>query len=282
MPLLVFLDPFGVGLDHENCLKTVLGRKRDQPTELILNFSLQAVRRAGPYVKKPESFAPRAAMLKTMDAWLGGDWWQSMMLDTDPADKGAIDRTANAIAEEYARRLAAAAGCDVFTVPMRRSATHKALFSLMLFHPRSYAKYTYNDAVSYAQKEWREAMRGIEIARSEREYEDDPSLGAGHVSQVRLVSELEEVQLEDDWRDSIYENLKAALIHRASVSMDKDFEVIFAGVKGGARGTHFRKAWDRLAKEGLAEKCPPKTKYDYAVVSRPLQTAPVAFRPVGR
>lgn len=281
MPVLVFLDPFGIGLDRENCLNTVLGRKRDQPTELILNFSLEAVRRAGPYVKKPQSFAPRTAMLKTMETWLGGDWWQPMMLDTDPADKGAVDRAANAIAEEYARRLAAGAGCEVFAVPMRRSATHKALFSLMLFHPRAYAKYTYNEAVSYAQKEWREAMRGIEIARAEREYENDPSLGPGHVSQVQLVSELEEVQLEEDWRDTIYENLKGALVNRASVSMDKDFEVIFAGVKGGARGTHFRKAWDRLAKERLAEKCPPKTKYDYAVVSRPVQARPVTFGRVG-
>jgi three-Cys-motif partner protein len=282
MPVLVFLDPFGIGLDRETCLNTVLGRSRDQPTELILNFSLEAVRRAGPYVKKPESFAPRAAMLRTMDTWLGGDWWQPMMLDTDPADSGAIDRAANAIAEEYARRLSVGAGCDVFTVPMRRSATHKALFSLMLFHPRAYAKYTYNEAVSYAQKQWREAMRGIEIARAEREYEEDPILGQKHVSQVQLISEMEEVQLEEDWRDTIYENLKAALANRASLSMDKDFEVIFAGVKGGARGTHFRKAWDRLAKEGLAEKCLPKTRYDYAVVSRAVQSSPVIFRPVGR
>ncbi len=137
-----------------------------------MNFSLEAVRRAGPYVKKPDSFAPKAAMLKTMDTWLGSDWWQPFMRDTDPDDADAVDRAANAIAADYARRLAGAAGCDVFTVPMRRSAMHKALFSLILFHPRAYAKYPYNEAVSLAQKEWRETMRGIEIGRAEREQEE--------------------------------------------------------------------------------------------------------------
>ena len=277
MPLLAFLDPFGVGLDRETCLKTVLGRGGDQPTELILNFSLQAVRRAGPFVKKPKGTKGREALLATMDTWLGSDWWQPYMLATDPKDKSAIDRAANEIADEYARRLASAAGCDVFTVPMRRSAMQKALFSLILFHPRSYAKFTYNEAVSYAQKEWRATMRGIEIERAEREYLEDPSLGAGHVAQERQIGELEEVQLEEDWRETIYENLKAALEKRASVSMAKDFEVIFAGVKGGARGTHFRKAWDRLAKDGLAEKCTTGSKYDYAVVSRAGQTPNVTF-----
>jgi len=282
MPLLVLLDPYGVGLDQKNCLTTILQRSGDQPTELIMNFSLQAVRRAGPYVKKPKSFAPRKKMLETMDEWLGGDWWQPIMRATDAKDKNAVDRAANEIAEEYARRLATAAGCDVFTVPMRRSATHKAIFSLVLFHPRAYAKYTYNDAVSYAQKQWRFAMRGIEIERAERELKNDPSLGSMHVSEVQIVADMEEVQLEDDWRQTIYENMKNALQSRPSLSMEKDFDLIFSGVKGLARGTHFRKAWDRLAKEELVDKCPPNTKYDYAVIYRAQNTAKVSFSAVGR
>ena len=282
MPLLVLLDPYGVGLDQKNCLATILQRSSDQPTELIMNFSLQAVRRAGPYVKKPTSFAPRKKMLKTMNEWLGGDWWQPIMSATDPKDKNAVDAAANRIAEEYARRLATAAGCDVVTVPMRRSATHKAIFSLILFHPRAYAKFTYNEAVSYAQKQWRLAMRGIEIERAERELKSDPSLGSVHVSEVKTVADMEEVQLEEDWRQTIYDNIKAALDSRPSLSIEKDFDIIFDGVKGLARGTHFRKAWDRLAKEGFVEKCLPKTKYDYAVIYKAQETARVSFEVMGR
>ncbi len=278
MPALVFLDPYGVGLDQVNVLRTVLGRPGNQPTELMLNFSLEAVRRAGPFVKKPEGFPRRAGLLKTMDTWLGGDWWQPIMLDTDPDDEDAVDRAANDIAGGYAERLAKAAGCDVFTVPMRRSATHKALFSLILFHPRAYAKYPYNEAVSLAQKEWRETMRGIEIERAERELEKDPSRGSAHVEDARQLTKLEEVQLELDWVDTIYDNLKHAILKRGSVSMKNDFDLIFDGVRGLARGTHFRKAWDRLADEELVEMCRPHTKYEWAVIVRKVGASGVTFR----
>jgi len=279
MPALVLLDPYGVGLDQVSVLRTVLGRGGDQPTELLLNFSLEAVRRAGPIVRKPDSFRPKAALLSTMDTWLGSDWWQTYMLDADPDDDDAVDHAANEIAVDYSERLAKAAGCDVFTVPMRRSATHKALFSLILFHPRSYAKYPYNQAVSLAQKEWRETMRGIEIERAEREYRKDPSLGSHHVEDARQLTKLEEVQFDADWIDVIYENLKRVILKRGSVSMNNDFDLIFEGVKGLARGTHFRKAWDRLAEvDKLVVECPPRTNYEWVVLNRKTQPSTVSFR----
>ncbi len=93
------------------------------------------------------------------------------------------------------------------------------------------------------------------------------------------MTRLEEVQLDLDWVDTIYANLKRAILKRGSVAMKNDFDMIFKGVKGLARGTHFRQAWDRLANvDNLVEKCAPRTKYEWAVIVKKGQPSTVAFR----
>jgi hypothetical protein len=202
-----------------------------------------------------------------MDRWLGGDWWRPYMAAVDNADPDATNRAAHAIADEYARRMAEAAHCGVATVPMRRSASEKPLFTLMLFHPRVYAKYPFNEAVSNAQAKWRDRMWGLDVERAERELAEDPSLGQRHMDDVRQAMKFAEVQLHDEWVDTIYGNLRRALEQRPSVSMKNDFDLIFNGVVGAARGTHFRKAWDRLYEDGIAAKR-VGSSYEYATVVR--------------
>lgn len=271
MPALVFLDPFGVGLDRASVLRQVLQRSPDQPTELLLNFSLEAVRRVGPFVRKPEGTRNREALLKTMNTWLGGDWWQPFMAAVNPSDREATNRAANVIADEYARRLSDAAQCDVATVPMRRSAAEKPLFSLMLFHPKVYAKYPFNEAVSNAQKKWRERMWDLDVQRAMSELDKNPLLGRQHVDMVIEARKYDDNQLFDEWVNTIYENINRALDSRPFLSMKDDFDVIFDGVVGAARGTHFRKAWDRLHKDGLASKC-ENARYEWAIIARPRPT----------
>lgn len=271
MPALVFLDPFGVGLDRASCLRQVLQRSPDQPTELLLNFSLEAVRRVGPFVRKPEGTPNRAALLETMDTWLGGDWWHPHMAGVNPADPEATNNAANAIAHEYGRRLSLAAQCGVATVPMRRSAAEKPLFSLMLFHPKVYAKYPFNEAVSNAQKKWRDRMWDLDVQRAVAELDRNPLLGKQHVDMVLEARKYDDNRLVDEWVDTIYENINRALDRRPSLTMKDDFDIIFDGVVGAARGTHFRKAWDRLHKDGLATKC-ENARYEWAVIARPRPT----------
>lgn len=271
MPALVFLDPFGVGLDRESCLRQVLQRSNAHATELLLNFSLEAVRRVGPFVRKPEGTRNREALLETMNTWLGGDWWQLFMAKVDPSDPDATNTAAIQISDEYANRLARAAHCGVASVPMRRSASEKPLFSLMLFHPKVYAKFPFNEAVSNAQKKWRESMWELDVQRAQGEYDKDPSLGAHYVEMVKEAMKLDNAQLESEWVDTIYDNLRRALAARPSVSMKDDFDLIFDGVVGSARGTHFRQAWDRLHEEGVASKR-VGSKYEYAVVAQARPT----------
>ena len=222
-------------------------------------------------MRKPEGTRNREALLKTMNTWLGGDWWQPFMAAVNPSDREATNRAANVIADEYARRLSDAAQCDVATVPMRRSAAEKPLFSLMLFHPKVYAKYPFNEAVSNAQKKWRERMWDLDVQRAMSELDKNPLLGRQHVDMVIEARKYDDNQLFDEWVNTIYENINRALDSRPFLSMKDDFDVIFDGVVGAARGTHFRKAWDRLHKDGLASKC-ENARYEWAIIARPRPT----------
>jgi three-Cys-motif partner protein len=255
MPALVFLDPFGIGLDQVACVERILKRPGTQPTELLLNFSMDAVRRAGPFAKKPEGFKGREAMLETMGEWLGGDWWQEIVsADEINGEKNKPEVFSTEIARQYAAQVAAKAKCGVIAVPMQRSAAQQPIFTLMHFHPRAEAKFPYAEAVSYARGKWAERMWDLDIERAEREYERDPSIGRADVEMLRSLRDMSKKQDEADWVAAITANIDNALQIRDSLTMKEDFDVIFEGVVGYARGTHFRQAWDALAKREIVRK----------------------------
>lgn len=254
IPALVFLDPFGAGLDRETCIKQVLGRDGLAPTELLMNFSLQTIRRAGPFVRKPEGFVGRSALLQTMNNWLGGDWWQVFFTAEDHDDNPeATDIAATKVANEYAKRINQTTGCGVFPVPMRRSASHKPLFTLMLFFPRNVAAFPYNEAVSLAQDKWRESMWELDVATAIKEFEKKPSLGDSYVEEVRAAAIADKEQFKSDTIATIKESIQAALRTQPSLSMKNDFSKAFGPAVGAGRSLHLRAAWDELTAAGVTQ-----------------------------
>src|SRR5690606_12377397 len=127
------------------------------------------------------------------------------------------------------------------------------LFTLMHFHPRAEAKFPYAEAVSYARGRWVETMWDLEIEKAERDYERDPSIGRTDIDLLKSLRDMSKKQDEADWISTITTNMETALQTRDSLTMKDDFDVIFAGVVGYARGTHFRQAWDALAKREIVK-----------------------------
>ncbi len=80
VPLFVFSDPFGLGLDSYTFGSKLM--RRPEPTDILLNFSLQALRRcAGMLDSKAKAdrvLKQRTAIIDRLDAALGGDWWQEV------------------------------------------------------------------------------------------------------------------------------------------------------------------------------------------------------------
>lgn len=278
IPVLVFLDPFGASLDRDSSIDSILKRGGDQPTELLLNFSLQTIRRAGPLVRKPLGTVGREATLATMNRWLGGDWWQDIFLDPSiNEDEDRADRAANLVASGYAERVQRSTGCSVFGVAMRRRPTHKALFSLMLFHPRPLAAFKYNDAVSLAQESWRETMWGRDIEEAELMDELTPRLGLSYADEMREVAKADKAQFKLDAISTIEDAIVKTLSSQPAVSVEKEFGKVFGHAAGEGRGLHLRAAWKNLAERGVAIPV-PKGDLDKATIRRANSPSAATFR----
>lgn len=270
VPALVFLDPFGSALDHESTVNAILKRPGDQPTELLLNFSLQALRRMGARLWEAEGASGRAATLDRVDSWLGGDWWRAHFLSPQVAALPKSER-ANAAAERVAREhrslIAKATGCVAYAVPIRRNANDKALFILTLFCPRRLAVAKFNECVSMALKDWRAFLHELDLAEAERFDDQDPQL-MSRVEELKAVFAADEELVDRNAVEAIKSSIVAALDKRTSFSMRNDFGLVIGDALGVGRQTHIRKAWKELANEGRVVEC-PKGDLEKQIIRRP-------------
>lgn len=237
-------------------------------TELLLNFSVDTLRRAGPRIHEAEGAKGREANLSTMDRWLGGDWWREYF--TDPAstlDTAAAYEPAEIITDEYARRVCAETGCRVFPVNIRRSAGHKPLFRLMLFHPKPLAAYKFNDAVSRGHERWRAVMWDMDMALAEKEDQNNSRPGMSRAIETELAMAYDQTQFSDDIVAIIKDTLRKTLQHQSFVSVETEFPKVFGAAAGLGRGTHLTQAWDQLTEEGFTLKR-AGSKYDWAKIWR--------------
>ncbi len=267
-PLLVFLDPFGAALDRDATIQAVFQRGDKQPTEVLLNFSVETIRRAGPRIRETEDKFSRDKTVARMDGWLGGDWWQEYFLDSSlDGNPDGADIAANRVTNEYARRIHASTGAGVFSTQMRRSASHKAIFTLMLFYPRSLAAFKYNESVSRAQDKWRETMWDMDVNAAARIDALGLTLGQSEAEIVRQAADADKVQFKADTIATIKATIQNTLSTQASVSVEKEFRKVFGEAAGVGRSLHLRAAWDELTAESVT-RARNVTKFDRAVIHR--------------
>lgn len=266
LPLLVFLDPFGASLPHSASIPAVLGRRSDQPTEVLLNFSVETLRRAGARIHEQPGAPGREGTLSTMDNWLGGGWWREHF--SDPAtveDAETAYEPAERITDEYARMVCRESRTNVFPVDIRRAASHKPLFRLMLFHPKPLAAFKFNNAVSSGNEKWRSLMWQMDVELAQREDARNPQPGMSREEETRMAMAADPAQVMDDNVVILKGNIRAALRTRPVLTMEHDFGLIFGAATGSARGTHLTKAWDALTEEGVTQ--PRKgSSYDWAKI----------------
>ncbi len=148
VPLFLFLDPCGLCLPRER-LVDVLARQRPQrrpATELLMNFSMMAVRRLGGHVRSPRG---NEKTLERFDAVCGGPWWREYFTDAS----GHKD-AAEAVAAEYARRLQRVTGMFVQSVPVAKAPHWKPVYHLVFATRSPYGLWVFGDAVARARAEW--------------------------------------------------------------------------------------------------------------------------------
>lgn len=179
-PLFVFLDPCGLGVPYDR-LRSLLGVDRPQtwpPTELLLNFSLEAVRRIAGHL---HSAQPNERSLARLDESLGGTWWRRHFSD------GVTDKAVAAVAEGFASRLGRDTGLLVVSVPVRRAPHHKPIYHLIFGTRRQHGLWVFGDALARASEAWWDTL-------DEVEGEEDPNALITVASMIRPKLETTEAR----------------------------------------------------------------------------------------
>ncbi|MFD8767313.1 three-Cys-motif partner protein TcmP [Streptomyces mirabilis] len=148
VPLFLFLDPCGLCLPRERLVDVLARQRRDRrpATELLMNFSMMAVRRLGGHVRSPKG---NERSLERFDAVCGGPWWREYFADADDQEDAA-----EAVAAEYARRLHQLTGMFVQSVPVAKTPHWKAVYHLVFATRSPYGLWVFGDAVARARAEW--------------------------------------------------------------------------------------------------------------------------------
>lgn len=252
LPLFVFLDPFGLTIPFERVVHVL--KSRDKPglsdqfqpkTELLMNFSYEAVRRISGALRSENEYAAKDGQISSLDAALGGDWWHDLAREER---EGWVQR----VLEGYANRIGKAAGYGYITADVADSLDAKPVYELILFTRHRDGLWEMARSMSMARKEWRQWL-------TERR---EQATGG--------QSELEGLRFDDNegaWVDEIASNIEVLLQTQAGFVIEEKLDVVLGRTLGLARETHIRKALKVLHSRGVT-KGVPKGKLQRAYVTR--------------
>ncbi|MET7460413.1 three-Cys-motif partner protein TcmP [Nonomuraea sp. NPDC005501] len=170
--LLAFLDPFGTALDSVE-LQKILTRGGPSPTEVLLHFSVSAVSRLGPVVRKlrVEKRAPsddERKKIARLDRFLGGTWWQPHFAELQHEDLGAATKVALSVADNYRDNVRRATGFQSVSIQVRMKPDNLPKYILVLFTRSPEGIWQFADALGKAGLEWHEAWRSEIVLRDIR------------------------------------------------------------------------------------------------------------------
>ncbi|MFD7495292.1 three-Cys-motif partner protein TcmP [Streptomyces sp. NPDC059832] len=175
LPLFLFLDPCGLGLPFDRIVQTLNQRRstprRWQPTEFLMNFSMDAVRRLGGNARSARGLERSS---ERFDEACGGRWWREYFRPDEPAEAD-VDEI---VAAQYAQRLREKTGMFVQSVPVARKPGQKAVYHLVFGTRSEHGLWFLGDAVARARDAWWE---GLEI----KEEQEDPDTLFSATSVVR-------------------------------------------------------------------------------------------------
>lgn len=239
--LLVFLDPFGLAIPFDMLVNTVLRQRHTrqgwQPTEVLLNFSINGVNRAAGRLDS-QSPSPQAAVtranltrLRELTDFLGGDWWEPIWRSERP------DRVECILTGYLDRIRRAAPGWQSLVVPVRDRWDGPLAYYLVLLTKHKQGLWFFADAVSYGAK----ALHDFTIQTQ---------------GQLQLAppDELER------WVTQIEHNLEGLLsVHPRGFNLADQVPAIYGATLGMAGKAHIRRAVERLRTRGRLQTIPQLT-----------------------
>lgn len=237
VPLLAFLDPFGLGLCFDDLTGKIFGPARPRAaggwnaTEVLLNFSANAVRRIGGLLKATGERKNTAATLAAMDSACGGSWWREEFLDSKDNSE-AVER----IAGGFTRRVCKTIGSGAWTVAVRNREHQQPVYHLVFFTRSTHGLWLFGEANSLAQEAWRREC--VAPAAPDRLFND-----------VDLF-EAEEKHRREQWIREIKNNIQRLLVEDGTFTLRARVSEVMGSAIDEARKMHIRAAVKELYKEG--------------------------------
>ncbi|WP_052707118.1 three-Cys-motif partner protein TcmP [Streptomyces rubellomurinus] len=235
-PLFLFLDPCGLALPFDRLVE-VLARRRTTgtwpPTELLLNFSMMAVRRIGGNSHSPKGYERTN---KRLDAVCGGTWWREYFADgyTHDADEK--------VAGEYSLRLGKATGMRMVSVPVTKGPGQKAVYNLVFGTRSNHGLWVFGDAHARARDTWWE---GVEL----QEEAHDNALFT-----IATLQRPDPAQVQKEAVPVIAENIRTLLQRGRSFKLVDHTVQVFGDYYGQVPETVVGKAIRQLDEAGLIAK----------------------------
>lgn len=155
LPLFLFLDPTGLGLPYEVLVRLLTETRRNvwPPTEVLLNFSLEAVRRIGGHVRSPHG---NEATMHRLDLAVNGEWWRALFTT------GVTDEAVAQVVARFTASLSGDTGMHIVSVPVARAPTHKPLYHLVFGTRSQYGLWVFGDSVARATQAWWDTLEEVE------------------------------------------------------------------------------------------------------------------------
>jgi three-Cys-motif partner protein len=229
LPLFAFLDPFGMVLPLDMLTHQMLARAagrgwRRTPTEVLLNFSLWAVKRQAGLLDKtftnPTRAKARVTTLAKLDHFLGGGWWQAVW-------RSEAENRVQLILEGYVDRLRrVGSGWTSWTVPVADRWGGEPDYCLIFLTQHDDGVWAFGEALSGAMEEYYQFC-----------HEGQLDLDPLPIRKVRLV-------------EALVANLEALLAKGQPFVVSREMEAVFGSTLGYARETHLRAALDGLHQAG--------------------------------
>jgi len=151
---LVFIDPFSIGIGHEQVGRILAASQPGRPVDILYHFSDQAVARLAERVVKAGPADPVQEMASRIDALMGPLDWRTEFQNTEPGQRSF--QVAADIARKFAGDVARPAGASSTTIDVRKRPGHLPIYSLSLIAKNVQANWDFADIAGKAYIDWAE------------------------------------------------------------------------------------------------------------------------------
>lgn len=160
LPTFIFEDPTGLGVPYTG-LVAAMNRNNSAawpPTEMMINLSLEAIRRIGGHLT---SATPNEKTMLRLDEALGGAWWREEL------SAGVTPEAVLTVVRRFAKQLSVDTDSHVVVVPVLRAPGHQPVYYLVFCTRHQRGVWNFGHCAAQATENWWQGADAITVEREE-------------------------------------------------------------------------------------------------------------------